>query len=336
MRKLLSVLLFSSITCAIPWSASALASEERLGFGLISTASAEAVTGYWRPLLDDLEQRLGIKVEPLVYDDYAGVIWAMKSGAVQIAWLGNASAIEAVDRAGGEVAFQVVDTKGRSEYFAHLIVNPKSGLADVEDVFAKAAALTFGDGDINSTSGHVIPGYYLFTSRGLDPREIFKRVVQNNHENNFLGVAEGRIDVATSNNVDLERFLTSHPNRSRDVKIIWTSPPIPSDPIVWRADLPGGLKAKIRAFMLDYGHPAPGKSPEQLAKEARILAAMARSGFRESDNRQLIPIRIIELGRLRSRVLANDAIDPAERLQRLDDIDAQLRALEKRQAETSP
>jgi len=200
----------------------------------------------------------------------------------------------------------------------------------VDDVFAKASELTFGDGDLNSTSGHVIPGYYLFTARGLDPRDIFKRVLQNNHENNFLGVAEGRIDVATSNSVDLERFLASHPNRSRSVKIIWTSPPIPSDPIVWRSDLPAALKAKIRKFLLDYGRPSPGKSPPRLAGEAAILATMARSGFRESDNRQLIPIRIIELHRQRSHLLANDAIDPDERLRRLEDLDAQIQALENR------
>jgi phosphonate transport system substrate-binding protein len=330
MRKILLFLTFLSLACAGLLAAQTQAAAQNLGFGLISTASAEAVTGYWRPLLDDMGQRLGIKVEAHVYDDYAGVIWAMKSGAVQIAWLGNASAIEAVDRSGGEVAFQIVDKDGRTEYFSHLIAGSRSNLANVEDVFAKAAELSFGDGDINSTSGHVIPGYYLFTSRGLDPREIFKRVLQNNHENNFLGVAEGRIDVATSNSVDLERFLASHPNRSREVKIIWTSPPIPSDPIVWRVDLPGELKAKIRTFLLDYGRPSPGKSPGRLANETAVLAAMARSGFRESDNRQLTPIRIIELGRQRSRVLTNDAIDPEERLRRLDDIDEKLQALENR------
>jgi len=330
MRKIIVFFTGLFSACALLLAAPAPAAAESLGFGLISAASAEAVTGYWRPLLDDLGARLGITIEAKVYDDYAGVIWGMKAGAVQIAWLGNKSAIEAVDRAGGEVAFQVVDTDGRTEYFSHLIVNAHSDLSGAEDVFAKAATLTFGDGDINSTSGHVIPGYYLFTTRGLDPREIFKRVVQNNHENNFLGVAEGRIDVATSNNVDLERFQASHPNRSRDVKIIWTSPPIPADPIVWRADLPAALKAGIRDFLLDYGRPSPGKSPERRAKEVGILTGMARSGFRESDNRQLIPIRIIELNRLRSRVLTNDAVDPEERLRRLDDIDEKLRALENR------
>ncbi|MBF0480141.1 MAG: phosphate/phosphite/phosphonate ABC transporter substrate-binding protein [Desulfovibrionaceae bacterium] len=305
-------------------------SAEGLGFGLLSVASAEAVTGYWRPLLDALGDRLGLKVEPRMYDDYAGVIWAMKSGEVQIAMLGNKSAIEAVDRAGGEVAFQAEDLGGQTQYFSHLIAGSGSQLSSVEDVFSKACELTFGDGDINSTSGHVIPGYYLFTTRGVDPREIFKRVVQNNHENNFLGVAEGRIDVATSNNVELERYLASHPNRSKEVKIIWTSPAIPSDPIVWRADLPGELKARIKDFLLDYGRPSPGKPPARLAKEKEILARMARAGFRESDNRQLAPIRIIELSRQRSHILTNDAIDPEERLRRLDDIDEKMQALENR------
>lgn len=298
-----------------------------LGFGLIATASPEALLGQWQPLLDDLSRVLGVAVEPSLCNDYAGVIWAMAGDAVQIAWLGNKSAIEAVDRAGGEVALKVVETDGRAGYNALLLVRADSDLHSVDDLFARAGELTYGDGDVNSTSGHVIPGYYLFAPRGIEPRTVFRRVVQNNHEDNFLGVVEGRLDVATGNTINLANAMARHPQAASAVRILWTSPLIASDPIVWRADLEPGRKAAIRAFFLDYGQPGPDKSPERLDHELAVLRGMSRAGFQVSDNSQLRPVRRIELERRRGRLLSDAALPQEQRRQRLADIDKQLRAL---------
>lgn len=302
-----------------------------MGFGLISTAAPRTVIACWRPLLADLANVLGRPVTPKVYDDYAGVIWAMAAGKVQVAWLGNKSAIEAVDRAGGEVALRAVDPAGRTEYHSHLLVRRDSGLTDVAAVLARASRLTFGDGDHNSTSGHVVPAYYLFAARGISPRGVFKRVVQGNHEDNYLGVAEGRLDVATGNSVDLERLRSRYPQYGDTVVAIWTSPPIPMDPIVWRADLAPGLKERIRAFFLAYGRPQPGKTAGDVAREKATLATVSRAGFRVSDNSQLVPIRIIELYLEQTRLeAAGNGQDAAVR-DRLAVIGERLRALREKQ-----
>lgn len=306
------------------------AAGERLTFGLISPGSASHILESWRPFLDDLHTALGLPVDYRIYDDYAGVIWAMAAGNVQIAWFGNKSAVEAVDRANGEVAFRIVGLDGLTEYHSLLLVRSDLRLDTLEDVLASAGSLTFGDGDANSTSGHLVPGYYLFAVRGLDPRSLFKRVVQHNHEGNFLGVAEGRIDVATNNTIDLKRCFERFPDKARAVRIVWRSPPIPSDPIVWRVDLADGLKERIRAFFLDYGRAAPGKSDERLSRERAVLAGMTRSGFIASDNRQLDQIRVLGLHLKRCRVITDAALSDRERTERLVAIDAGLRDLEQR------
>jgi phosphonate transport system substrate-binding protein len=300
---------------------------DSLGFGLIATFSPNALLDQWQPLLDDMAAALGVPVTPRLYDDYAGVIWAMAAGHVQVAWLGNKSAIEAVDRAGGEVACQAVEVDGRTEYNALLIARADSGLCTVDDVFARAGELTYGDGDVNSTSGHVIPGHFLFAPRGVEPRAVFRRVVQNNHEDNFLGVAEGRLDVATGNTINLAGSMARHPEAAPAVTVVWTSPPIPSDPLVWRADLDTSDKEAIRAFLLGYGREAPEKSPQDLEREQAVLRQMHRAGFRASDNGQLRSVRRIELNRQRSRVLADAGLPRDERLRRLAVIDAKLDAL---------
>ena len=50
-----------------------------------------------------METKLGIKVNAFFAPDYAGIIQGMRFNKVDIAWYGNLSAMEAVDRANGQV-----------------------------------------------------------------------------------------------------------------------------------------------------------------------------------------------------------------------------------------
>lgn len=320
----LLVVVFVSALFPLPLGAQ---SRDALVFGLIATASPKTVLAQWEPLLADLGQFLGRPVRPQVFEDYAGVVWAMAAGHVHMAWLGNKSAIEAVDRAGGEVALQALGNDGQAAYHSVLLARADSGVATAEDMFARASALAYGDGDVNSTSGHVIPDYYLFSRRGLEPRAIFRRVAQNNHEDNFLAVADGRLDVATGNTVNLARSAALHPEAASRVAVIWTSPPIPGDPLVWRADLDARTKASVRDFFIGYGRAAPGKAQDALAREQAVLGAMERGGFKASDNDQLREVRRIELHQRRNRLLSDSGLPQQERLRRLKDIETAMRAL---------
>lgn len=76
---------------------------QEINFGIISTDSSAALRQRWQPLIDDMEKQTGIKVTPFFATDYAGVIEGMRFNKVQLAWLGNKAAMEAVDRSQGEV-----------------------------------------------------------------------------------------------------------------------------------------------------------------------------------------------------------------------------------------
>jgi phosphonate transport system substrate-binding protein len=288
---------------------------------------AQALTEIWGPLVDDMSTAVGIPILTKVFDDYAGVIWAMDAGRIQIAGMGNKSAIEAVDRAGGEVAFRKVDMDGTDGYWSHLITRTDSGLETVDHVFSRAASITFGNGDPNSTSGFVVPGYYLFAQNALEPRSIFKRVTEANHQENLLAVADGVVDVATSNSIALKRFEVLYPEKFRKIKVLWTSPLIPSDPIVWGKSLSEKIKTAIRAFLLGYGQPANGKSAAQLEHERTVLKRITVSGFVASDNLQLLPIRELELFRLRSLIERDPSIPAEQRDSRLREINDKLQML---------
>src|SRR5699024_9387180 len=82
---------------------------------------------------------------------------------------------------------------------------------------------------------------------------IFKNVVAANHESNALAVANRQVDVATCNNEAISRLEIAHPEKAAQIREIWRSPLIPSDPLVWRNSLPESTKKKIADFIFGYG-----------------------------------------------------------------------------------
>ncbi|GJK15648.1 hypothetical protein TUM16664_34220 [Enterobacter cloacae] len=148
--------------------------EKALNFGIISTESQQNLKPQWEPFLKDMETKLGIKVNAFFAPDYAGIIQGMRFNKVDIAWYGNLSAMEAVDRANGQVFAQTVAADGSPGYWSVLIVNKDSPINNLNDMLAKRKELTFGNGDPNSTSGYLVPGYYVFAKNNASASD-FKR-----------------------------------------------------------------------------------------------------------------------------------------------------------------
>ena len=297
------------------WFTGAQAQSKEVNFGFISTESAANLKSAWQPLLEDMQKSTGLKINAFFATDYAGVIEAMRFNKVQVAWMGNKSAMEAVDRSSGEIFAKIVAKDGSEGYYGLIIVNKDSPIRSLDEVMKKHADLTLGFGDPNSTSGTAVPSFYAFGPAHVDPVKDFKRTVRASHETNLLAVVNKQVDVATNNTENMQRFEQTHPEQARQVREIWRSPLIASDPLVWRKDLDPGAKKLIRDFLLSYGKDA---------REKAILANIEYSGFRASSDAQLIPIRQIELARARAGVEADTTLSDADKAKKLADIDAKL------------
>lgn len=302
---------------------------KELNFGIIATESQATARPHWTPLLTDMEKAVGMKVNAFFAPDYAGVIEAMRFNKVQIAWYGNASAIQAVDRSNAEVFVQSTYKTGGDGYYSVLIVNKNSSLKSLEDVVASPGKLTFGNGDPNSTSGFLIPSYYAWAKNNIDIKKHFTRVVGGNHEANMLAVSAKQVDVATGNTEDLERFEKNQPERFKEVRVIWKSPLIPSDPLAWRVDLPAPAKDKIKAFFVGYGKPMAGKSDAEVQRQAAVLHDLQWGLFKPSSNKQLIPLREVGLFRDRLKIEQDESLSAQDKTAKLQEIDAKLAELKK-------
>jgi phosphonate transport system substrate-binding protein len=302
---------------------------KEINFGIISTESQASARPNWTPFLADMEKFTGLKVNAFFANDYAGVIEGMRFNKVQVAWYGNASAMQAADRANAEIFVQSTYKTGGDGYYSVLIVNKDSPLHSLDDVVHSPGKLTFGNGDPNSTSGFLIPSYYAWAKNNIDIKKHFARVIGGNHESNMLAVSAKQVDVATGNTEDLERFERNQPERFKEIRVIWKSPLIPSDPIAWRGDLPAEAKAKVKSFFLDYGHPTAGKSPEEVQRQVAVLKNLQWGLFKESTNKQLIPIREVALFRDKLKIQNDATLSDQDKQAKMREIDDKLADLKK-------
>jgi phosphonate transport system substrate-binding protein len=300
------------------------ADPKEINFGIISTESTQNLRESWMPLIADMQKALNMPVKPFFAPDYAGVIEAMRFGKVHVAWYGNKSAMEAVDRAGAEVFVQEIKADGTQGYYSHILVHKSNDrINSLKDLLGCDGSLNFGIGDPNSTSGFLVPSYYVFAQNNADPKKCFKTVRSANHESNFMAVANKQVDAATNNSEQVARSKDKAPEALKNVKIIWTSPLIPADPLAYRKDLSKDLKAKIKGFFLSYGRLGPDAEAQ---KKVLLGLGSGGGGYTDSSNAQLIPIRQLALFRDKLKLMSDTRMDAKEK-------EAKLRAIEEKLAD---
>lgn len=320
MRQNSLLVIFSLIAGILFAPAVSVNAQTELNFGIISTDSSAALKQAWQPFVDDLNKATGLKVTPFFASDYAGIIEGMRFNKVQFAWMGNKAAIEAVDRANAEVFAQVVFADGTLGYYSYLITHQDSPVKSLDEFLRNGKQYTFGNGDPNSTSGNLVPGFYVFAKNGIDPKAHFKTMTTASHGANLAAVLNRQVDVATNNSEEVEKLKANSPEKAAQIKILWTSPMIPSDPIVWRKDLSEDAKKKIRDFVVGYGETERGREV--------MKGIYNYGGFRVSSNAQLIPVRQLELFKTKQKVETDTTLSESERKVKLAELEKQLAALE--------
>ncbi|HET9160068.1 MAG TPA: PhnD/SsuA/transferrin family substrate-binding protein, partial [Caulobacteraceae bacterium] len=108
---------------------------------------------------------------------------------------------------------------------------------------------------------------------------------------------------------------TRTPEIFKKVRVIWESPPLPEDPIVWRKDLDPAMKEKVRAFFLNYGK----GNDANAERERKLISQFSIGGFLPADDSHLLPVREME---------ANENYEEAQRGGNADKIAQAKKALE--------
>ncbi|NEO85375.1 MAG: phosphonate ABC transporter substrate-binding protein [Spirulina sp. SIO3F2] len=296
----------------------------KLEFGLISAESENKLKSVWEPLLEEMSEALERPVVGFYAPDYASVTEAMGTSKVQVAWFGGKSYIEAAERAGAEAFAQTVALDGTKGYYSHLITNKDNAIAAEVDLGAgngdqyvveNAAELTFAFNDPGSTSGFLVPTYYIFAQQGVNAEKIFSELIyMGSHEATALAVAENQVDVATNNSENLDRLKVAAPEALEKLQIIWTSPIIPSDPLAYHQELPDCLKESIQTFFFNYDNEA-------------VLTGLQWSGLDPASDEDWDTIRELQIAKDILEVQNDGTFSETAKKAKLAELEAKLEAL---------
>jgi len=137
----------------------------------------------------------------------------------------------------------------------------------------------------------------------------------------MLAVVNNRVDIATNNTDMVETLRLNHPELLKQVRVLWKSPLIPSDPLVWRRDLPQATKDKLRNFFDHYAQSDP--------REQAIMAGITGlSGFTDSTDAQLIPIRQMALFQKKQQVQNDAHMSDSDKKSQIAALDQKLSQLD--------
>jgi phosphonate transport system substrate-binding protein len=206
-----------------------------------------------------LTAQLHIPVEIIKVSGYAPTIEAMHTGKVDIATFGPLGYIIASQKAGAEAIVASGGPDGKLGTYNSIIAVPKSSpLQSIADLKAHAKSLTFMFVDPASTSGYLIPRAYLQTI-GINPDTDFGKVVfAGSQLAAILTIKAGKIDAGSvMEEILIPRLIALGKLAPGDLRILWTSDPIPHSPICVRSSLPAPLKEKIQQALLEI----PQKDP---------------------------------------------------------------------------
>jgi phosphonate transport system substrate-binding protein len=320
MRKLFGAVL--GLAAGITVMVAAHAQTTELNFGIISTEASTNQKKNWEPFLAAMEKATGLKINGFYASDYAGVIEAMRFNKVQIAWYGNKAGMEAANRSNAEVFARVVAKDGSTGYYSHIIVNTDSPYTKLDDILKCDKSIDFSIGDPNSTSGFLVPTSYIFAARNIDPKSCFKTLRNASHQANAMAVANKQVAAATNNSEDLQRTATTAPEARQKLRIIWTSPIIPLDPLMWRKDLDAATKLKLYTFLLSYGRVG---TLDELAEAKQVLANLIWSPFHPSNDNQLLPIRILEANKSIMKINGDDKLAAEQKAAQVAPLAAELK-----------
>lgn len=219
-----------------------------LRVGLIPSEDAQAMIRASQQVMEQLAARTGMKVKPFVANDYNGVIEAMRSGKIDVAYFGPFSYVLASQLANAEAfAIPVSKKSGQSSYQSILITRKDKGLNSVAQLQGK----TFAFVDPSSTSGHLFPKAGL-KGEGVDTDKYFSRVIfSGSHDASILAVANNKVDAAAVAEPIFFNAVAKGHVKAEDFQVVWRSQPIPESPMAWRKSLDATTKQKVATALAE-------------------------------------------------------------------------------------
>ncbi|MDX1755049.1 MAG: putative selenate ABC transporter substrate-binding protein [Marinobacter sp.] len=268
--------------CLLLTSASA-AMADTFVFTAIPDEDETKLVERFRGVADYLSEQLDVEVRYIPVKSYAAAVSAFRNNQVQLAWFGGLSGVQARRLVpGSEALAQGEEDQAFQTYF---IAHTDTGLEPGSELPEAIRGRTFTFGSKGSTSGRLMPEFYLRQQFGEAPESVFSRVgFSGNHTRTLRLVEAGTFDVGALNFKVWEKELAESNVDTSQVQVIWKTPGYPDYQWTIRGDVDqrfgDGFKERVRTALLNLDDP-------------ELLASFPRSAFIPASNSDYQPIETV-------------------------------------------
>ena len=214
---------------------------------MVSAIPDEAPTELQRkfkPLGDYLAKQLGMDVKFIPVTDYAATVEGLAGGHLDLVWYGGFTFVQARSRTGN--AIPLVQREEDARFHSNFITRAGSGIASLQDLKGKTLAF----GSESSTSGHLMPRYFLLKA-GIDPdRDLGRYAFSGAHDATAKWVESGKVDAGALNESVWKKLVEEKRVDASKVVVFYTTPPFHDYNWTVRGDLEPALVARIKAAFL--------------------------------------------------------------------------------------
>ncbi|WP_111656773.1 putative selenate ABC transporter substrate-binding protein [Isoalcanivorax indicus] len=229
---------------------------------------------------DYLAAELGVEVRYIPVKSYAAAVTAFRNNEVQLAWFGGFSGVQAQRLVPGSRA--IAQGVEDPQFLSYLIVHASTGIEPGDDFPMALRGKRFTFGSRSSTSGRLMPEYFMREATGETPQRFFSRVgFSGDHSATIALVQSGAWDAGVVNYKVWEQELREGRIDENVVRKVWVTPPYPDYHWVIRGDVDErfgeDFARRVQAALI-------GITDETL------LAAFPRQGFIPASNDDYQPI----------------------------------------------
>jgi len=206
-------------------SASATCPNGKIRFGVEPFEDPAKLTPAFEVVAKGLSEKLDCPVEVTVVDNYAAEVLAMKNGKMELGVFGPLGYVFASQEADAIPIASFGTADGvLSSYTAGIWVPADSDIRSIDDLRGRGLALS----EPGSTSGDGLPRMAL-TNAGIE--HDVDITYAGGHPEAVLALANGKVDAAEINSQQLNTSTKEGVFDPTKFRQIWTSDPIPNDPI---------------------------------------------------------------------------------------------------------
>jgi phosphonate transport system substrate-binding protein len=250
--RLITALLFFVLSAQIQ------AHEKQFTFTAIPDQDSTRLEERFGAVADYLQEKLAIDVRYVPVKSYAAAVTAFRNDQVQLAWFGGLSGVQARLLVPGSQAIAQGD---EDRFFkTYFIAHHSTGLSKSETFPSGITGKTLVFGSKGSTSGRLMPEFYIRQHLKSAPDELFKRVgFSGNHSRTAALVNSGAYEIGVLNYKVWEKELAAGKVDPAKVKVIWETPEYMDYQWSIRGDVNKhwgeGFSAKVKSALLAMNDP---------------------------------------------------------------------------------